>query len=113
MIPVTGNLIKITLCHKRCLGPHIAPFIVLQILDPSLHGLYHLGSLWHQERKALSDHIYGCEKLHLAPQLIVVTLFDILQTFQIIRKLLLLIEGSSVDSLKHCLVGISSPISPR
>ena len=111
MIPVPGNLIKITLCHKRGLSSHIAPLIILQILNPSLHGLHHLSTLRHQKRKPLTDHIYCCEKLHLTSQLIVITLFDILQIIQIVGKLLFLVEGGSINSLKHCFIGIPSPVS--
>ena len=36
VIPVAGNLIKVTLCHQRSLGTYIAPVVVFLILDPSL-----------------------------------------------------------------------------
>ena len=111
MIPVSGNLIEIALCHERSLGTHIAPLIVLQILNPSLHGLDNLCSLGHQQRKSLSDNIHSSEELHLTPQLVVVTILNVFPVCQILFQLFLLVKGSSVDTLQLCLAGIAVPIS--
>ena len=78
MIPVSGKLVKVALCHKRRLSPYIPPFVILKVLDPTLHGLDHLCTLRHKERKPLSNHIHGSKQLHLAPQLIVVAKLDVL-----------------------------------
>ena len=47
MIPMTGNLVQITLRHQRRLGADITPLIVLQILDPALQSLDDLHTLRH------------------------------------------------------------------
>ena len=110
MIPVVGNNIQILFRHQRSLGPHIAS-LLLFILDPTLQRLNHLGPLGHQKRKSLSDNVNRCEQLHIPSQLIMVTVLDIIQIFQILGQLLLGIEGCSVNSLKHGSVGIPSPVS--
>ena len=108
-----GYLIQIALCHQRSLCPDIAPFIIFQILNPSLHGLHHLCPLGHQQRKSLPDDIYRCEQFHFPPKLIVVTQFDVFQIFQVLSQFFLFIESGAINSLKHCIVGISPPICPR
>ena len=57
MIPMSGNLVQIGFCHKRCLRSHIAAFGLL-VLDPALHSLNHFHTVWHNERKPLSNDIY-------------------------------------------------------
>ncbi len=47
MVPMAGNLIQIAFCHERGLRPDIAPLVVFQILNPSLHSLHHLSALRH------------------------------------------------------------------
>ena len=99
MIPVTGNPVKVALCHKRSLGSHIAPLIIFQVFNPSLEGLYHLGSLRHQKRKSLTDNINGSKQLHLTTQLVVVTVFDIFQIYQILFQFFFFVESSTVNTL--------------
>ena len=66
MIPVSGNLIQVSFRHQRCSGADIAPFIVLQILNPSLEFHDHFGSLRCEKGKSLTDDINGGKESHLA-----------------------------------------------
>ena len=111
MIPVSGNLIQVTLCHQRSLGTHIAPLIVFQIFNPSLHGLDNLCALRHQERQALSDHVNRGKKLHLTTKLVVVTVLYVLPVCQILLKFFLLIKCGTINTLQLGLTGITMPVS--
>ena len=99
MVPVSGNLVQITLRHQRGLGTHITPLVILQILNPSLEGLDNLCSLGHQQGKALTDNINSGKQFHLTSQLIVVAVLDILPVSKVLFQLFLLIKSSTVNSL--------------
>ena len=83
MIPVSGDLVQIALGHQWCLGSYIAPFVILQIFNPSLKFFYHDHTLWHQQRQPLSNDIHGCEQFHFTAQFVVVTLQCFFSLFQI------------------------------
>ena len=74
VIPVPGDLVQVALCHQRRLCTDIAPFIVLQILDPSLKFFDHNDAFGHHQRQSLSDHVYGGKEFHLSSQFIMISL---------------------------------------
>ena len=61
MIPVSRDLVEVSLCHQRCTCSDIAPLIILKILYPALKLHDHLGSLWCKKRKSLTNDINGCK----------------------------------------------------
>ena len=73
MIPVTGNLIKLTLGHERGLGQKIA-LLLLNVLHPALQQLNDARALRQQEGQALTDTFDGREVFQLTAELIVVAL---------------------------------------
>ena len=110
MIPMAGNPIQITLCHQRGLRAHIAPLIILQILDPALERLHHLRALRHQKRQPLPDHIHRRKQFHLASKLVVVALLDILEVRQILLKLRILRVSRTVDAGEHLILLAAAPV---
>ena len=109
MIPVSGDLVKITLCHKRSFCSYISTLCLL-ILDPALKLLHHDHTVWHDKRKSLSDHIYSCEDLHLTTKLVMVTSLCLFHLLQMLFQLILCSIGSSVDTCEHCILLAASPV---
>ena len=110
MIPMTGDFIQIRLRHKRRPGAHIAPFLILQILNPALQLQDHPGSLGRKQRQPLPDHIHCGKEIHLPAQPVVIPALRILHLLQMLRQILLFIISGSIDTLQSCLVGIPSPV---
>ncbi len=110
VIPVARHFIQVALRHQRCLRPHVAPLLVLQILDPALQLHHHLRTSGQKKRQSLSDHIHSGEELHLPPQLIVIAAFDVFQVLQMRFQFLLLLECRTIDTLQLRLIGITPPI---
>ena len=108
---MAGNLIQIAFGHKRRFGSYISPLVIFKILDPPLQSLHHFSSLGHQKRQTLADHVNRSEKFHFTAQLIMVSVFDIIQIFQILGQLFLLVKSGSVNSLQHCIFRFSAPVS--
>ena len=100
MIPMSGNLIQITLCHKRRPRADITPFFILQVLDPALQLHDHFGSLRHKKRKSLADHVHCRKQFHLASKPVMVAALCVLQLFQMCRKLFFFIERCSINTLQ-------------
>ena len=111
MIPVVGDLVQGGLGHQRCTGTHVAPLVILQVLDPALQLLDHLGSLGQEQGQPLADHIYGGEQTHLTPQAVVVSVLDICQERETLLQVCLLGVGSAVDTCQHLVMLIASPVS--
>ena len=109
VIPVTGNLIKLTLGHERGLGQKIA-LLLLNVLHPALQQLNDARALRQQNGQALTDTFDGREVFQLTAELIVVALDRLCLLGQIFVQLVLLREGNAVDSLEHFALGIAAPV---
>ena len=109
VIPVTGDLVKLTLRHQRRLGQQIAALFFL-ILDPSLEPLDDAGALGHQNRQTLSDLVHGSEQLQLAADLVVIPLAGFLTGGQKLVHLRLGGERGAVHTLEHLVLGFALPI---
>ena len=110
MIPVSGDLVKIALCHKRSLCSYIATFCLL-ILDPSLQLLHHDHTVWHDKRKSLTDYINCCKDLHLTAKFVMVTSLSLFHLLQMLFQLIFCCICSSVDTCQHCVLFAASPVS--
>ena len=109
MIPVSGDLVKIALCHKRSFCSYVSTLCLL-ILDPALKLLHHDHTVWHDKRKSLSDHIYSCEDLHLTAKLVMITSLCFFHLLQMLFQLILCSIGCYVDTCKHCVLLTASPV---
>ena len=112
MIPVTRDLVKLTLCHERRLGKEVASLLFF-VLDPSLEKLDHARTLGKKDRKTLTDGVNGGEVFKLAADLVVVALSCFLDCGEVLFELVLLCKGSTVDTAKHFVLFVTSPISAR
>ena len=110
MIPVSGDLIQIALGHQRCLCSYIATFCLF-ILDPSLQFLHHDHTVWHDQRKSLTDYIYSCEDLHLTAEFVVVTSLCFFHLLKMFFQFIFGCISCSVDTCQHCVLFASSPVS--
>ena len=109
VIPVSGNLVQITLGHQRCFGSDVSAFCFL-ILDPALKLLHHNHTVRHNQRKTLANNIYGCEKLHFTSKLVVVALLGFFHLIQMFFQFILGCIGSSVNTGQHLILFTSSPV---
>ena len=109
VIPVAGDLIKLTLCHQRRLGEQIAVRL-LGILDPALQELNDARALRKQDRKTLTDAIDRGEVFQLAAELVMVALERLCLLGQILIELVLLRERDGVNSLEHLALAVAAPI---
>ncbi|MPM52842.1 hypothetical protein SDC9_99606 [bioreactor metagenome] len=112
VIPVAGDLIQLTLGHKRRLGEHIAALLLL-VLNKPLQQLDHARALRQQDRQALADNIHGGEELQLAAELIVVPLLRLFQRGNIGIQVGLLLESRTIDALEHLVLFTAAPVSAR
>ena len=110
MIPVSGNLVQITLCHKRCLCSYITTFCLF-IFDPSLQFLHHDNTVWHDQRKALSDNIYSCKDFHLTAKFVMVTFLGFFHLLQMFFQFIFCSICCSVNTSQHCILFAASPVS--
>ena len=110
MIPVTRNLVEIALCHKRCLGADVAPLIILKVLYPTLQSLHDFGTLWHEQRQALTNDIDCCEKFHLTTDLVMVDILDMLKVCKICLQILFCKERRTVDTRERRIVLVAAPV---
>ena len=110
MIPVTGDLVQLTLGHQGRLGQQIAT-LLLGVLHPALQQLDNAGTLGQQDGQTLTDAVHGGEIFQLASQLIVVALHGLLPLLQIGIQLVLAGEGHAVDTLQGLAVGVAAPVS--
>ena len=103
MIPVTGQLVQLTLSHvwRFCEQPAAFCFLVL---DKALQYLNDLGALREQYRQSLPYYIDRCKILKLSAYLIVVALLCKLNLFEVFLKLGRLREGCAVYTLEHFFV---------
>ena len=111
MLPVAGDLVQVFLGHQRSFGADVTPFVVFQILDPALEGLHNLGAFGQHERKALADDVHGGEKLHLAAQLVVVAVLDILQISQMLFEVFFGEESHAEDTGERLVAAVATPVS--
>ena len=109
MIPVAGDLVQLTFCHKRCLGQQIA-VLLLHIFYPALQQLNHSCALGHQDRQTLADIIYRCKVFQLTTKLVMIALSRLFSLCQELIQLFLALECDTVDTLEHLIVGIASPV---
>ena len=109
MIPVSGDLVKITLCHKRSFCSYVSTLCLL-ILDPSLQLLHHDNTVWHDKRKSLSDYIYSCKNLHLTAKFVVVTSLSLFHLLQMLFQFILCCICCSINTCKHCVLLAASPV---
>ena len=109
MIPVTGNLIKVALCHKGSLGK-LPTSLLLLVLNKTLKQLNYSCTLGKKDGKTLTDKLACGKELKLTAELVVVTLLCFLYLLEVCVKLLLLGEGCTVDTGKHLTVGVTSPV---
>ena len=110
MIPVSGDLVEVALCHQRSFCSYVATFCLL-IFDPSLQFLHHDNTVWHDQWKSLSDYIYSCKNFHLTAKFIVVTFFSFFHLLQMFFQFIFGCIGCSVDTCQHCVLFASSPVS--
>ena len=110
MIPVTGNLVKIALGHQRSFCSYVATFCLL-IFDPSLQFLHHDNTVWHDQRKSLSNNIYCCEDFHFTAKFVVVTFFSLFHLLQMFFEFILGSISCTIDTCQHCVLFASSPVS--
>ena len=109
VVPVAGNLVKLTLGHERRLGQKI-PVRLFDVLDPALQQLNDTRALRQEDRKALADAVDRGEVFQLTAQLVVVALEGFCLFCQILIKLFLLRERNGVDSLQHLALGVAAPV---
>ena len=109
MIPVAGDLVKLTLGHERRLGQQVSVRL-LDILDPALQQLNDARTLRQQNGKALADAVDRREVFQFAAQLVMVALEGFCLLGQILVKLFLLRECDGVDSLQHLALGVAAPV---
>ena len=109
VIPVTGNAVKVTLCHQRSLGEKTA-LLLLYVLNPALQQLNHSCALGQQNGQALTDGIHGGEVLQLSAQLVVIALLSLFLGNQIAFQVFLVQESGTVDTGEHLTAGVASPV---
>ena len=73
MIPVSGNLKELTLCHQRRFGQQISSAL-FDVFHPSLKRLNDAGALGKDNGQSLTDQIHRCEIFKLSADLVVVAL---------------------------------------
>ena len=110
MIPVSGDLVKVALGHKRCFCSYVTTFCLF-ILDPSLQFLHHDDTVWHDQRKSLSNYINCCENLHFTSKFVMVTFLCFFHLSQMLFQLIFCSISSSIDTCKHCILFTASPVS--
>ena len=110
MIPVAGDLVKLTLGHERGLGQQIA-MRLFDVLDPALQKLNDARALRQENGETLTDAVNRGEVFQLAAQLVVVALEGFCLLGQILVKLFLLRERDGVDPLQHLALGVAAPVS--
>ena len=110
MIPVTGDLVKITLSHQRSFCSYISTFCLL-IFDPSLQFLHHDNTVRHDQRKSLSDYIYSCKDFHLTAKFVVITFLGFFHLLQMFFEFIFGSISCTVDTCQHCVLFASSPVS--
>ena len=110
MIPVPGNLIKVTLCHIRGLGPYPAVGILV-VFYKSLENLHHFCTLGEHNGQTLTDGIYGSKEFQFTSQLVMIPLPRLFQLFQIFIQFRLFGECGSVDTGQHLVLLIPTPVS--
>ena len=109
MIPVSGDLVKVALCHQRSFCSYVSTFCLL-VLDPALKLLHHDHTVWHDKRKSLSDYVYRCKDLHLTAKFVMIASLSLFHLLQMLFQLILCCICSSVDTCKHCVFLASSPV---
>ena len=112
MIPVTGNLIELSLCHQRCFGQKAALFL-LHILYPSLEQLDDPCSFREENRQSLSDHVHRGKEAEIPPKLVMIALERLLLHRQILVQFLLGRERNAVNPLQNFVFLIALPVSAR
>ena len=68
-------------------------------------------SVWHDQRKSLSNHIHCGEELHLPAQFIVIPFFYVRQMFHMGIQICLFDKCRSIYTSQHLIFFISSPVS--
>ena len=109
MIPVTGDLVQLTLGQERRLGQQIAP-LFLRVFNPALEQLDDAGALGQQDRQALADIIDRGEILELAAKLVMVALERFFLLLQVLFHFILVIESGTVNALQHLVLFASAPV---
>ena len=112
MVPVSRNLIKVRLCHKRSFCKQPASLFLL-VLNPTLKSLDNLCSLRKKNGESLTDIIYRCEKFKFSAEFIMVTLFCLLESGKVLLKHRSLWKCNTVNTAKHLVFLIASPICAR
>ena len=87
--------------------------LLLHVFNPALKKLNHSCALRKKNRKTLTDIINGREVSKLSAELIMVTLFCFFKLLQMLLQLACLCESGAVDTLKHLVVGVASPVGAR
>ena len=109
MIPVTGNLVQVALCHERGLCQQPAAALLL-VLDEALQKLNDACALRQQDRQSLTDNVACGEKLQLTAELVVVALLGFLHHGEVLFQQALLRERDAVETLQHLVACIAAPV---
>ena len=110
VIPVTGDLVKISLCHQGRFGEQVAALLFL-VLYPSLEQLDHASTLGEHNGKSLTDGINGGKELKLTAKLVVVALEGFFLLLQICVHFILRGICDTVDALEHLVLLVALPVS--
>ena len=103
MIPVTGDLIEISLGEIRSLSKKTA-LRLFHILYPSLQELDNTGALRQKDRKTLTDIIHSGEILKFTSKLVMITLQRFLTSGHERLQLFLIRERCTIDTLEHLIL---------
>ena len=107
---MSGNLIKVTLSHKRCLCQQVASLLFL-IFNPSLEKLDCSCTLRKKDRKTLTDAVNSCEVFKFTTNLVVVTLSCFFNSSKMCFEFACLRESCTIDTGKLLALCIASPVS--
>ena len=110
MVPVTGQLVKLPLCHIRGFGKLPAAARLL-VLYKALEYLYYFGALRQEYRQSLTYNINRGKELKLSAELIVVALFCLFKHIKVRFKLACFRKSGAVNAAEHFLVRIAAPVS--
>ena len=112
MIPVTGNFVKVALCHWRGTGGHKASSFFL-VLNESDHRLHDFAALRAEKRQALTYHVARHKIAQLSAELVVVAAFGFFLLFDVFFELTFLFESRGVNTGEHLIFFAAFPIRAR
>ena len=112
VLPVSRRNEQIVFGHNRRFGELITALLLL-VLDEALQHLHYSRALRHKQRKSLPYVFVGHKQTEFSAESVVVAKFCLFHAFEIIFQLAFLLETGAVDTGKHLVFLVASPIRAR